>query len=308
MRDWTAADIPKQAGRQAVVTGGSGGLGFEIALALAQAGTDVVLAGRDRVLARAALAEIRPLAPGVLVRFESLDLANLASVADFAERLIARNYPIDILVNNAGLRSMGERRLTVDGFEVHLGTNYLGHFALTARLLPLLRRSRHARVVQVSSLAHRQGRIDFDDLHLERGYKPGRAYSQSKLAKLIFALELQRRSNAQGWGLRSAAAHPGNPCNERPGKSLGYKGEIPGVGRILRPFLSHSAAEGALPALFAVTSPEAQPGGFYGPSGRFEMAGAPGPARVDEKAQDLAVARKLWEISEELTSIKWPRG
>lgn len=264
-------------------------------------------------MAREALASIRHLAPGVLVRFERLDLANLESVTDFAVRLAARDYPIDLLVNNAGIPENAERRVTADGFEMQLGVNYLGHFALTARLLPLLRRSRKPRVVQVSSLVHRQGSIQFDNLQMERGYNARAAHSQSKLASLMFALELQRRSDEVGWRLFSAAAHPGyvQPGfvpTERTwtGSTMQGSSQKSGKERKHPMTVGQTASDGALPTLFAATDPMARPGGFYGPSGRFELAGSPGPARVDDKVRDPENVRRLWEISENLTGVRWP--
>lgn len=307
MKEWTCADIPPQAGRLAVVTGGSGGLGYEIALALARAGTDVILAGRDGAMARAAMGKIRPLAPTALMRFEKLDLADLRSVADFATRIAAQNSHVDLLVNNAGMMA-GKRGETADGFEMQMGTNYLGHFALTGLLLPLLRQSRQPRVVQMSGLAHRQGAIDFEDLQLKRGYSPWKGYRQSKLAVLMFALELQRRSDARGWRLLSTAAHPGCARTELARKGPVVRNRVPSMGLMLLPFLSHSAAAGALPALFAATSPTAQAGGYYGSTGRFEMVGPPGLAVVGERARDSEAARRLWEVSEELTGVTWPEG
>jgi NAD(P)-dependent dehydrogenase (short-subunit alcohol dehydrogenase family) len=280
-------------------------MGYEIALGLARAGTDVILAGRDGAKARAALAKIRSLAPGAVVRFEKLDLANLKSVADFAKRIAAQNYPIDILVNNAGMMAEGARRVTVDGFEMLMGTNYLGHFALTGRLLPLLRLSRQPRLVQMSSLAQRQGSIDFEDFQLEWKYSPWKAYCQSKLAMLMFAMELQRRSDTEGWRLLSAAAHPGYVRTGSMAKTPAARFRAAKIGLMYLPLLSQSAAEGALPALYAATSPDAMPGGYYGSTGRFEMVGPPGPVVIGEKARDVETARRLWEVSEELTGVRW---
>lgn len=268
-------------------------------------------------MAREALAAIRQLAPGVLVRFERLDLANLESVNDFAVRMSARDYPIDLLVNNAGIPETAERRVTADGFEMQLGVNYLGHYALTARLLPLLRRSRRPRVVHVSSLVHRQGSIQFEDLHMARGYSSRAAHSQSKLATLMFALELQARSDRHGWRLFSTAAHPGyvRPGFVRTGFVHGgaARGEsargLRSMGRKERKHpltIGQTVSDGALPTLFAATAAHARPGGFYGPSGRFELAGAPGPARIDDKVRDPEIAQRLWEISESLTGVRWP--
>ena len=192
-----------------MVTGAATGLGYETALGLAQKCVDVIIAGPDEAAGREALRKIRPLAPEALIRFELVDLANLESVAGFARRLVAENHALDLLINGEGVMALPKRLLSADGFELQLATNYLGHFALTGLLLPLLRRSKSARVVQVSSLVHRYGKIHFEDLQCERKYKPWGAYFQSKLALLTFAFELQRRSDAYRWGLLSTAVHPG---------------------------------------------------------------------------------------------------
>jgi NAD(P)-dependent dehydrogenase (short-subunit alcohol dehydrogenase family) len=240
------------------------------------------------------------------VRFEKLDLADLKSVADFARRIVAQNYPIDLLVNNAGMMAEGARRVTVDGFEMQMGTNYLGHFALTGRLLPVLRMSRKPRLVQVSSLAQRQGSIDFEDFQLERQYSPWKAFCQSKLSMLMFAMELQKRSDAGGWRLLSAAAHPGYVPTGSMANAPTARYRIAKMGLMFLPLLSQSAEDGALPVLYAATSPDALPGGYYGSTGRFEMVGPPGPVVIGDKARDAAMARRLWEVSEELTGVRWP--
>jgi NAD(P)-dependent dehydrogenase (short-subunit alcohol dehydrogenase family) len=201
-------EIPSQLGRSAVVTGATGGLGYETALALAKAGAEVILTGRDDRKGQSAVEKISREVSGARVSYERLDLANLASIADFSQRMHSRQS-LDLLINNAGVMAPPRRQTTADGFEMQFGTNYLGHFALTARLMPLLRRASRPRVVNVSSLAHRTAFIDFDDLQGARIYSPWKAYGQSKLAMLMFALELQRRSDATGWNLTSNAAHPG---------------------------------------------------------------------------------------------------
>jgi NAD(P)-dependent dehydrogenase (short-subunit alcohol dehydrogenase family) len=300
--------MPPQTGRLAVVTGGTGGLGYEIALSLAKGGADVVIAGRDEAKGRAAAAKIRSLAPTALVRFEKLDLSELASVAAFASRLVAAGHPVDVLVNNAGVMALPERRVTVDGFEMQLGTNYLGHFALTGHLLPLLRQSPFARVVQMSSLAHRLGKIHFDDLQAEHRYRPWSAYCQSKLAMLLFARELQWQSVARGWGLVSCAVHPGYAQTDLFANGLGAKNVLTRLSRSLGRVVSQSAANGALPALFAASSANVEPGGFYGPSGIFELAGPPRVAHVSKRALDPAVAQRLWKVSQQLTGVKWTVG
>ncbi|WP_043749536.1 SDR family NAD(P)-dependent oxidoreductase, partial [Imhoffiella purpurea] len=207
--DWTIDDIPSQKGRYAVVTGGTGGLGFETAFALAGAGAEVVLAGRDEAKATKALARIRAAHPGARARFERLDLTSLDSVAEFAGGLLDAGRGIDLLVNNAGVMALPERQVTADGFERQIATNYLGHFALTARLLPLLRCVAGARMVAVSSLAANLESIDLADLQSEHAYLPFRTYGMTKLAMLMLALEFQRRSEIAGWGVQGLAAHPG---------------------------------------------------------------------------------------------------
>jgi NAD(P)-dependent dehydrogenase (short-subunit alcohol dehydrogenase family) len=309
MADWTAADIPPQRGRQAIITGATGGLGYETALALARAGADVMLTGRNDDKGRDALAKIRAQHPAATVAFERLDLARLASVSEFARRCADRTASLDLLINNAGVMAPPTRRTTVDGFELQFGTNYLSHFALTAHLLPLLRRGRQPRIVNISSLAHRRGAIHVDDLQAEHEYKPWRAYAQSKLAMLLFAFELQRRSDAGEWGVMSNAAHPGfartelianGPASEG---GFGIRGKI---GMLFQPLISHSSAAGALSTLFAATSPDAKGGGYYGPGGFHELKGSPVTAHVAPQATDPAVAATLWTLSEQLTGARWP--
>ena len=290
----------------AVVTGATGGLGYELALALAQGCADVVLAGRDESKGRAAENQIRLLAPNALVRFEKLDLARLSSVATFAGRLRSSGRPVDILVNNAGVMALPKRLLTVDGFEMQLGTNYLGHFALTALLLPLLRDGRTRRVVQMSSLAHRFGEIRFDDLQGERSYSPWGAYAQSKLASLLFARELQRQSDAHGWNLLSSAVHPGFARTNLIANGPGTRSAAARLSRWLGRALGQSAESGAQAAVFAATSDDVQPGGFYGPAGMLELTGPPMAAHVAKRAMQEDVAARLWQVSEQLTGVRWP--
>jgi NAD(P)-dependent dehydrogenase (short-subunit alcohol dehydrogenase family) len=295
-------DIPSQLGKTAIVTGATGGLGYETALALARAGADVILTGRDERKGQSAIEKIGREVLGAKIAFESLDLANLAAIAAFAERMQARPS-LDLLINNAGVMALPRRQVTADGFEMQLGTNHLGHFALTARLLPLLRLASAPRVVSVSSLAHRTGSIDFGDLQGERHYSPWKAYGQSKLACLMFALELQRRSDAAGWKVTGIAAHPGfartNLFSSGPGGLLSMATDV------AAPFFGHSAADGARPILFAATSPEAKPGGYYGPGGFSELRGSPARALVMPQARDMAAAARLWEVSAKLTGTSF---
>ncbi|MBZ9936629.1 SDR family oxidoreductase [Mesorhizobium sp. BR1-1-16] len=304
MTRWTQANIPEQHGRTAIVTG-TGGLGFEDALALARAGASVVVAGRSAAKGAEALGRIRAAVPSAQVRFEQLDLASLASVAAFATRISERHEPIEMLINNAGVMVPPRREATADGFELQFGTNYLGPFALTAHLLPLMREG--ARIVSLSSVAARAGVIDFDNLNSTRGYAAMRAYSQSKLACLMFALELQRRSDAMGWGIRSIASHPGvartDLLHNGPGRRSAH-----GLARTLLPFLFQPADRGALPTLYAATAPDAAGGAYYGPDGIAEMRGYPTPAKVPTQALDKAGAARLWQVSEELAGLSFPDG
>ncbi|PZU49941.1 MAG: short chain dehydrogenase [Sphingomonas sp.] len=303
MAKWTALDIPPQNGRSAVITG-TGGLGYEDALALARAGAEVILAGRNAAKGAHAVAQIRAELPSAMVRFEELDLASLASIEAFGDRLLSQRGSLDMLINNAGVMVPPERLETTDGFELQLGTNYLGHFALTAQLMPLLRRGKDARVVTLSSIAARDGAIDFGDLNARGSYKPMPVYAQSKLACLMFAFELQRQSDAGGWGVASLAAHPGiartDLLHNAPGKA-----SLVGTARSLLWFLFQPAWQGALPTLFAATSPLARPGAYYGPDGLGETRGYPAEARIPPQALDAVAAARLWLASTELTGAEF---
>ncbi len=301
MAPWTVSNIPSQKGRSAVVTG-TGGLGFEDALALARAGADVILAGRNPDKGAASVAAIKAQVPAGSIRFERLDLASLASVADFAGRLANSQKKLDLLINNAGVMVPPVRQQTADGFEVQLGTNHLGHFALTGHLLPLLKRGKAPRVVTLSSIAARSGSIDFDDLQAVEYYRPMPVYSQSKLACLIFALELDRRSTAAGWGITSIAAHPGiartDLMHNAPGRF-----SLMGLSRSLLWFLFQPVAQGALPTLYAATAPGAK--GYYGPDRLSETRGYPAPAKLPPAALDQTTATRLWAESEALTGVRF---
>jgi len=307
----TAPQIPDQSGRLVVITGANSGIGLEAARALAAAGADVVLATRSAERGDDAARALTAASPDVVVTREALDLASLDSVAAFAEVRRRDGRPIDLLINNAGVMAVPERRVSADGYELHFATNFLGHFALTARLFDLVRAAAAPRVVCLSSGAARPpARIHLDDLQLEKRYSPWAAYGQSKLAMLMFALELDRRSRAGRWGVMSVAAHPGFARTnlQTAGPRLGKEGPGTSVfelaGRI--PGFSQSAADGARPTLFAATSPSARSGGYYGPLHRFGLVGPPGPAHPPRRAGDPAVARALWTAAEELTGVSWP--
>jgi NAD(P)-dependent dehydrogenase (short-subunit alcohol dehydrogenase family) len=300
----TMIEGPRLAGRIAVVTG-TGGLGLEAATALALEGAEVILAGRNPEKGADAVRRIKDAWFGANATFRPLDLASLRSVAEFAERLQADVGRVDLLVNNAGIMSPPRRQTTADGFELQFGVNYLGHFALTARLLPLLRRSAAPRVVSVTSLAHRYAAIEFDDLQSQRRYQAGRAYCQSKLAQALFSVELQRRSEQAGWGLASLAAHPGYAGTDLFQNGAGARSLSNLLSRyVVIPLIGQSAQAGALPILFAATSEGAAGGGLYGPTGFMTMKGPPGRNEFAAAAKDPDAAARLWTLSEDLAQVR----
>ena len=288
----------------AVVTGATGGLGYATAEALAKGGAHVVLAGRNPAKGDVALTKLRRAVPGAKAEFALLDLASLASVQAGAEKLLAAHPAIGILVDNAGVMAPKRRQMTPDGFELQFGTNYLGHFALTARLLPGLIAGR-ARVVQVSSLAHRGGAIAWGDLQGARRYSAWRSYGQSKLAMLMFALELARRAEAAGWPLVSVAAHPGWAVTDiiANGPGGGAPGLLEHAMQGAFRLFGQSAVDGARPIVWAATSVAARPGGYYGPSGLGELRGPPSPSRIMPQALDLGACARLWAESEKLAGV-----
>jgi NAD(P)-dependent dehydrogenase (short-subunit alcohol dehydrogenase family) len=307
------ANMPDLSGKLAVVTGSNSGLGFGLTRRLSAAGAEVVMAIRNRTKGEAAIDEIRATVPDAKLTIKPLDLSSLASIAALGGRLNADGRPIDILINNAGVMTPPKRDTTTDGFELQFGSNHLGHFALTAHLLPLLRAAEGARVVSLSSMAARRGRIHFDDSQFESSYKPMQAYQQSKLAVLMFARELDRRSNEADWGIVSNAAHPGltktnlqiaGPSHGRTKPSVMER--LYTLSWRLTPFLWQEIDEGILPALYAATSPQAEGGAYYGPHGIYEAAGGGvKPAKVPAPARDDADGRRLWEISEQLTGVSY---
>ncbi|WFR58947.1 oxidoreductase [Anaerocolumna sp. AGMB13025] len=303
-KNWTSADIPSQKGRSIVITG-TGGIGYETALEMTRAGAEVIMAGRNRDKGEEAISKISKINPAGTIRFEQLDLADLASIKAFSQRLRTQRKSLDILVNNAAVMNPPKRIVTKDGFELQMGTNYLGHFALTAYLLPLLQKGNKPRVVTLSSLAHLNGVIDFSDLQAEHNYKPMVSYSQSKLACLMFALELQRRSEAAGWGITSIAVHPGISRTELIPNGAGKNSAAGMVRRIFGPVLFQPAAHGAWPSLYAATGIDAAGGNYYGPSKMRETRGYPAIATIAPQAKDTKTASKLWEESEKLTDAEF---
>jgi NAD(P)-dependent dehydrogenase (short-subunit alcohol dehydrogenase family) len=297
--------LPDCTGRTFVVTGGNSGLGFETGCALALQGGRVVLACRNEDKARDAVERIRAEAPGAAVEARPLDLASLESVRRFAEAW--GHAPLDVLVNNAGVMAL-PRRKTADGFEMQIGTNHLGHFALTGRMLPRLLERSGARVVTVSSTMHRLGRMDFDDLMGERRYGKWRAYGQSKLANLLFTLELQQRLDAAGADVLACAAHPGYAATnlQATGPRMENATWMERVVALGNRLFAQSAAEGARPILHATTALDVRGGDYFGPSGVGEMWGAPKRVGSSHAARDRATALRLWEVSESLTGVRFP--
>jgi NAD(P)-dependent dehydrogenase (short-subunit alcohol dehydrogenase family) len=304
--NWSATDIPDQSGRLAVVTGANSGIGLIAARELARAGADVVLACRNVEKGDEALTSIRLDVPSARASVAALDLADLASVREFAGRLRGQHDRLDLLVNNAGVMAP-PRRLTADGFESQIGTNHLGHFALTGLLLGALLNAPDPRVVTVSSDAHRIGRIRFDNLQGERHYNNWLAYGQSKLANLLFAFELQRRAADAGTALRSMAAHPGYSAT-----NLQFAGPAGRLERLTMAMtnrmFAQSAEMGALPTLYAATVPDLPGGSFVGPDGFMGMRGHPHLVTAVGRAYDEDSARRLWEVSEDLTGVSYEFG
>ncbi len=296
---WTAAAIPDQSGRLALITGANSGLGLETARALAAKGAGVILACRSLARAEQARHQLLPEAGGPIDLLE-LDLADLASVREAARQLQDRYGRLDLLINNAGVMGL-PRSLTRDGFERQFGINHLGHFALTQAVLPLLRGQPDARVVTVTSGAQYFGRISFDDLQGERRYDRWQAYGQSKLANVMFALELQERLDAEAAGVTSLAAHPGVARTNLQPASVAASGSWAEAlaYRLMAP-LFQSAAQGALPQLHAATAVGARPAGHYGPDKLGGMRGFPIEVRVAPAALDAEQRRRLWRVSEEL--------
>ncbi|MFM8762030.1 MAG: oxidoreductase [Solirubrobacterales bacterium] len=306
---WSLGDIPSLGGTTALVTGANSGLGKIVARELGAAGAHVVLACRSPERGALALDELSVSEPAGSFELLELDLGSLDSVARAASAFVGSHERLDLLVNNAGVM-IPPYRLTEDGFELQFGTNHLGHFALTARLSDALYRAPEPRVVNVSSTAHRSGRIDFQDIQSERSYSRWGAYGQSKLANLLFTYELQRRATDAGWNLVALAAHPGYSATNLQFAGIGLEENpvMATLNRLGNAALAQSAEAGALPLLYAAVSPDAPPGAFVGPDGPFEMRGSPTLVEPTAAARDEIAACRLWELSEELTGIGFLDG
>jgi NAD(P)-dependent dehydrogenase (short-subunit alcohol dehydrogenase family) len=304
MSKWTPQQIPTQQGRLAIVTGANSGIGYQTARYLARAGAAVILACRNAEKGEAARAKIASEYPAANLQVRVLDVADLDSVRRFAAEFLNEGKPLDLLINNAGVMALPERRTTPQGFEMQFGTNHLGHFALTGLLLPTLLRQPGSRVVTVASIAHKGGKLNFDDLNAERRYDPRGAYQQSKLANVVFGLELDRRLRARSATTESVIAHPGVAVTNivSNGMGSGLQGRIANA---VLPLFAQSDDRGAWPLLYAATSPEAHGGGYYGPDGFAEIKGSPVEVKPKPHAVDPAAGKRLWEVSEELTGVRY---
>lgn len=305
----TASFIPPRLdGKTMIVTGANSGIGFHTSLELAKAGAAVILAVRNLKKGKDALDQIKHIHPSSLITLEELDLASLTSIHNFSRKISTQNNAIDVLINNAGLMSPPRKKFTTDGFELQIGTNYLGHFALTGLLLPLLK-LKPSRVINVSSIAHRFGSIDLEDLQYDkRPYSTWGAYCQSKLAMILFTSELQRRSDLTNSNLLACAVHPGWSRTHLAlnGPAEGYaEGFINRFSNFLGHLVGQTAEAGAAPLVYAAAAPDIQPGGYYGPNGLFELTGLQTTlAKVHQKS-DAGLASSLWKLSEKLTKITY---
>lgn len=301
---WTTDQIPDQTGRTAVVTGANSGLGLETALELARAGATVLLACRNLQKGEAAADGIRAAVPGARLDVLELDLGDLGSVRRFADGLDVAE--LDLLINNAGIMMIPQRGQTADGFELQFGTNHLGHFALTGLLLERLDRAEAARVVTLSSLEHKSGHLDFDDLQSEHGYQPRKTYRQSKLANAAFGLELDRRLRDAHSSIASVLAHPGYSATGLQSHASRTMKALMAVGNRV---IAQSAGRGAIPTLYAATAPGVKGGEYFGPDGLGEVRGRhPKLVRVQSEGRDAENGRKLWTMSEELTGVTYDFG
>jgi NAD(P)-dependent dehydrogenase (short-subunit alcohol dehydrogenase family) len=300
MTKWSTHQMPDQNNRIAIVTGANSGLGYETSRALAEKSVIVIMACRNLQKGQTALDKIQFQHPNATLELMMLDVSSLDSVRQFVATFREKYDRLDMLINNAGVMMIPERWETVDGFEMQFGTNHLGHFALTGLLLDIILYTGDARIVNVSSVAHQRGRINFDDLNAQQSYNPNSAYAQSKLANLLFTYELQRRLEKSGSSVIATAAHPGWTATNLQRHS--------GFFRFLNPILGQGTDMGALPTLYAATASEVEGGDFYGPGGFMGMHGYPKKVESSERSHDRDVAAKLWDVSEQLTGVTYEFG
>lgn len=306
MTTWTASDIPDQTGRTAIVTGANSGLGLVTATELARHGAQVILAVRKPASGEAAADGIRAAVRGAKLEVRTLDVASLASVRTFASRIAAEYDGIDLLINNAGAENLAGRQSTVDGFEFHLGTNMLGHFALTGLLLDTIARGAEPRIVSLSSITHKRAHLDFDDLQWEKGFNANRAYGASKLATTAFGIELNRRLRKAGSPIISTIAHPGLSRSNFIDSAWKDRGAVAQLmGRMFSAIATQPTEQGALNQLHAATAPGVQGGDFFGPGGTGERKGEVTRVAASKEAQDPAIGRRLWSAAEALTGITY---
>lgn len=304
--NWTAIDIPDLSGKVAIVTGGNSGLGFYTCLELARKGAKVIIAGRSEEKGNTALSTIKVEVPAADIQFMQLDLADIGSIRHFVKSFLGSHTKLDILINNAGVMALPLCR-TVQGFEMQFGTNHLGHFALTALLFKCIASTKDARIVNVSSLMHKFGKINFEDLNSEKSYSKWGAYSQAKLSNILFSLELDRRIRLSGIGTKVMAVHPGYAATNlqtRGGEMEGSKMNV-WMNIFLNKILAQPAWQGALPSLYAASCELAESGKYYGPSGFGSVRGCPREENLNPKLISPDVAKRLWEESERLTGISF---
>jgi NAD(P)-dependent dehydrogenase (short-subunit alcohol dehydrogenase family) len=304
MSKWTPGQMPSEQGRLAIVTGANSGIGYQTARYLSRAGAAIILACRNAEKGEAARAKIASEYPAANLQVRVLDVADLDSVRRFAAEFLNEGKPLDLLINNAGVMALPKRQTTPQGFEMQFGTNHLGHFALTGMLLPALLRQPGSRVVTVASIAHKGGKLNFDDLNAERGYDPRGAYQQSKLANVVFGLEFDRRLRARTATTASVIAHPGVAVTNIVSNGIG-NGVQGRIVQALMPLVAQSDDRGSWPLLYAATSPEARGGGYYGPDGIAEIKGTPVEVKPKPHALDPAAGKRLWEVSEALTGVRY---
>jgi NAD(P)-dependent dehydrogenase (short-subunit alcohol dehydrogenase family) len=300
---WTAAAMTPQAGKTALITGANSGIGYQTARELARHGARVLLGVRDAAKGEAARGRILAESPQAQVAVVPLDMASLASIRGFAGEFVASGSRLDVLVNNAGVMALPKREQTVDGFERQFGTNHLGHFALTGLLVPALLRAEAPRVVTVASLAHRNGKMEWDNLESEKSYSPWGAYNMSKLANVLFARELDHRAREAHGKLLSVAVHPGISVTNIAGPGSDFKSRFM---RLFGRFMFQNDEMGALPTLYAAIAPEVQGAQYIGPGGFAEMGGYPKVVQPRPHALDEQAGQRLWQVSEELTGVVYP--
>jgi NAD(P)-dependent dehydrogenase (short-subunit alcohol dehydrogenase family) len=297
---WTNKNISNQSGRTFLVTGANSGIGYETTKALYEAGAHIIMACRDIDRAEEAKESIRLVNAAGSLEVVKLNLSSLSAIKEFADQIIKKHHKIDVLINNAGVM-LPPASKTDDGFELQFGTNFIGHYALTAYLYPLLKQTAHSRIVTVSSMAYLHGKVDFANLKSERDYEPMREYAQSKLANILFTIELQRRIESAGDAVVSIAAQPGANKTEltRHMSDVDYRAAVERVGELMEPW------QGALPSLYAAISADAIPGKLYGPDQDGGYRGYPAESPITSNGLDAAVAKQLWDYAEEVTGIRF---